>query len=202
VDAERTRRSWRLRLALDPEVPDGCFLLLVGDAVSVTAADLVVPRSPVSRLGVHGPSFAGVDVDAQVEAALHYVAFGPTLAEVSSRGALHGVRLPGAAGPVDVTWDGAARGDPLSGIDVRRARLAIGAIEGALRGTWKMFDDGARLTLAWTVDPRACSTGVEKGGGGTFAFDSRDLAATKVDLRVPAEAKGCLPPRAPAARGE
>ncbi|HEY4015928.1 MAG TPA: hypothetical protein VGM06_21475 [Polyangiaceae bacterium] len=197
VDAERTMRGLRVRLALDPEVPDSSFLLLVGDGESITAADLVVPRSPVARLGVRGPSFASVVANAQLEATLHYAVLGSNHADVSSRGALHGIRLPGLADPVDVTWEGVARGDPTLGIDVKNAHLVVGAVDGALRGTWKMFDDGARVTLAWTLDALGCAD-----AGGTFSFDSRDLTATQVELKLPSASRGCGPLRRSAARGE
>jgi hypothetical protein len=205
VDAERMARGLRVRLALDPDVPDSSFLLLVGDGDSITAADLVVPRSPVARLGVRGPSFASLAADAQLEATAHYAFLGSTLggarAEVSSRGAIHGVRLPGLADTVDVTWEGGARGDPTSGMDVKNARLAVGTVDGPLRGTWKVFEDGARVSLAWAVDPHGCAE-PEVGAGATVSFDSRDLSATKVDFKLPTTMRGCGPLRASAARGE
>jgi hypothetical protein len=202
VDVERTRHASRTRVAFDPDVPDSSFLLIVGDGDSITAADLVVPRSPVARLGVRGPSFAGLSPETQIESSIHYATMGPTRADLSARGLLQGLRLPGLADAIDVAWEGAARGDPTSGIDVKNAHLVVGPVQGALRGTWKMIGDGVRVTLAWIADARCTDDAKGGGGNASIAFDSRDLSATRLDFSLPSVRKGCSPLRGSAARGE
>jgi hypothetical protein len=211
VDVDRAPGTSRVRVALDPAVPEACTVLVVGDDDRTTSVDVAVPRSPLGHLGVP-PTLLGLHgKDLQVAATMHYDAQGPSRAEASAKGGLYGIEAPGIPRPFDVAWDGGASGDPAAGLDVKKARLAVGPLVGALTGTLKRFDDGFRLDLAWSAGPVPCrafdaplpegqpfdiayelrqlaqATGLTKLSGdvsarGTLAFDSRDLAATRVDF--------------------
>jgi len=201
VDVDRDADGARLRVALDPDVPEACTVLVVGDGERWTSIDVSVPRSPLSHLGLASaddrtdrpPGEHGDDVQAELTA--HYVALGPSRADVSLRGGLYGVEAPALASRrLDVTWEGVARGNPAAGVEIKKARLAVGPLEGPLTGTLKAFDDGFRLDLAWAAGPVPCAAlraGAPSRGGAASAslmltLDSRDLGAgapVKIDFR-------------------
>jgi hypothetical protein len=210
VDVDRTPTMSRLRIALDPAVPDACTVLVVGDEEHTTSIDVTVPRSPPARLGL-SPRLVGLEGNGlQVEASLHYAALGTRRADITGKGGLYGIqaKLPR---PLDVTWDLSASGDPTAGLDVKKSHLTAGPLTGAMTGTLKAFDEGFRADLAWTGGPVPCSafetpigdgspldfalqlrqladvTGVARvqgsvKGHGTLAFDSRDMGAARVQF--------------------
>jgi hypothetical protein len=213
IVGERAPRSVssRLRVALDPGVPDSSTVLIVGDEDRTTSVDVSIPRSPLKRLGVP-PELAGIrGKDLQLESVAHYGALGPNRAEASAKGGLHGIEAPGIALPLDVAWEGVASGSPDSGLDLKNARLAVGPLVGAMTGMLKVFADGFRLDLAWSAGPVPCkafdtalgtgapfdigfqlrklaeAAGVTRIGGDVRAraaltFDSRDLGVTRLDF--------------------
>jgi hypothetical protein len=172
VDIDRSKGSSRTRVALDPGVPDACTILVVGDGDRTTSVDVVIPRSRPAHLGLpeellelHGSAL-------QVETTIHYVALGPARADATVRGGIYGIEAPGLPRAIDVVWEGTARGDPTAGVDVRKARLAIGPLVGALTGTLKRFDDGFRVDLAWAAGPVPCAAfSVPLGLGQPFDID-------------------------------
>jgi hypothetical protein len=213
--------SRRLRLALDPGVPDASTVLVVADEERTTSVDVVVPRSPFGRLGIP-PALVGLrGKDLQADLTAHYGASGPRRADASAKGGLYAVEVPGMPRPIDVTWDVAAGGAPDSGLDVRAGRLAVGPLVGALTGMLKAFDDGFRVDLAWKAGPVPCksfdtplagsapfdiayqirklaeATGLTKIDGdvaarGSLAFDSRDLGATRFEFTPDAKCQVAL----------
>ncbi len=221
VDVDRAVGSSRLRVALDPDVPETCSLLVVGDGDRTTSVDISVPRAPVAHLGLPVSSLGWDGERVQVEGTVHYAPLGTARADLTAKGGIYGFSLPWVPLPVDATWEGAARGDPSTGIDVKSAHLAVGPFAGAVKGTVKTFDDGFRLNLAWTGGPVACSnlsTPLDIAGDAssasaanhprradtasasiTLSFDSRDLGATKVEFKPEID---CIRPRASVARGE
>lgn len=216
VDMDRTPGAARTCVALDPGVPSACTVLVVGTQEATTAVDVVVPRSPLARLGVPLQLLGLRGKDLQVDATVHYAAMGRSRADASTKGAVHGIEAPGIPRPFDVAWEGSAGGDPAAGLDVKQARLAVGPLVGALKGTVKRFDDGFRVDLAWQAGPVPCSafdtplgpgqpfdiayqlrklgeavgltnlTGEVKAAA-MLGFDSRDLGSTS--LRFTPEAK-------------
>ena len=211
VDLDRTPGTSRLRLALDPGVPEACTILVVGNDEGTTNVDVKIPRSPLARLGLP-PELLGLHGNAlQAEAAAHYAALGADRGEATSKGGLYGIEA-GLPAPLDVAWDGSATGDRRSGLDVKKARLAVGPMVGTMTGTLKTFDDGFRVDLAWTGTPVPCAAfeaplgtgnpfdvafqlrklaegvGLAKVAGevtarGELTFDSRDLGAARVEFK-------------------
>jgi hypothetical protein len=207
VDIDRTPGSSRVRIALDPGVPDSCTVLVVADQDRTTQVDVIVPRSPLARLGVP-PRLIGLrGKDLQAEATIHYDALGASRSRTTAKGAVYGIESAGLPRPLDVSFEGEASGDPAAGLDVKRARLAAGPLVGALTGTVKTFDDGFRVDLGWSAGPVPCAafdaplaegqpfdiayqlrklaeaTGLTQLTGdvratGTLALDSRDLGGT------------------------
>lgn len=211
VDLDKTPGTSRMRLALDPGVPDACTVLVVRNDERTTSVDVKIPRSPLTRLGVpleliglHGKAL-------QVESTMHFGALGPQRADATSKGGIYGIEA-GLPAPLDVSWEGSASGDPRSGLDVKKARLAAGPMSGAMTGTLKTFDDGFRLDLAWSATPVPCSAfeaplgagnpldvafqlrklvegaGLARVAGdvsarGGLTFDSRDMGAAHVEFK-------------------
>jgi hypothetical protein len=215
VDLDRTPGTSRVRIALDPGVPEACTVLVVGDDERTTSVDISVPRSPLARLGLP-PQLLGLrGTDLQAEATMHYATQGPSRADATAKGGLYSIEA-GLPLPLDVAWEASASGDPSAGLDVKKARLAVGPLVGVMTGTLKRFEDGFRLDLAWSAGPVPCrafdtpladgqpfdiayqlrklveATGLTKIDGdvsarGTLAFDSRDLGQARVDFEPDAK---------------
>jgi hypothetical protein len=205
LDVERSPGAARVRVAFDPGVPDSSWLVVLGDDKAVASVDLVVPRSPLARLGVPA-ALLGLAGDLQVAANAHYVALGPRTS-ASFSGGVYGAKAPGLPRPIDLVWEGSAAGEAGGALDVKPARVAVGPLTGPVRGTLKPLDDGFRLDLAWNAAPVPCTAfdapldptrpfdvayelrqlaqgvGIAKVTGdvsarATLAFDSRDLAGS------------------------
>jgi hypothetical protein len=187
----------RLRIALDPGVPDSSTVLVLGDDDRTTSVDVSVPRSPLARLGIP-PQVVGLrGKDLQAEVVAHYRegALGPSRADASTKGGLYGIEAPGIPRPLDVSWEAAASGSPDAGLDLRNARLAVGPLVGAMNGTLKAYGDGFRVDLAWSAGPVPCKAFDTPLGSGTpfdIAFQLRKLAEatglTRIDGAVTARA--------------
>jgi hypothetical protein len=196
VDLDRAPGTSRLRVALDPGVPDACTVLVVGNDGGTTNVDVKIPRSPLARLGVP-PELLGLHGKAlQADAAAHFAMAGAHGAEATSKGGLYGIEA-GLPMALDVAWDASASGDPKAGLDVKKARLAVGPMVGAMTGTLKTFDDGFRLNLAWSATPVPCAAFEATGGAGNpldFADQLRRLAENVGLARVAGEvtARGSL----------
>jgi hypothetical protein len=207
VDVERSPGASRVRVALDPGVPDSSWLVVLGDDKAVASLDLVVPRSPIARLGIPA-ALLGLSGDLQLAASAHYVALGPR-ASAAFSGGVYGAKAQGLPRPIDVVWEGSAAGDTGGSLDVKGGRVAVGPLTGAVRGTLKPFDDGFRLDVAWNANAVPCAAfdapldptrpfdigyelrqfvegvGIAKVSGtvsarAALAFDSRDLAGSTV----------------------
>jgi hypothetical protein len=211
VDVDRSPASSRVCVALDPGVPNTCTVLVVGNEEATTDVEVTLARSPVARLGIPLQLLGVGGKELQLDATVHYAALGPARAELTAKGALHGIEAHGIARPLDVAWDATADGDPRSGINMKPARLAVGPLVGNVRGTLKRFDDGFRVDLAWSASPVPCGAfdappgpgapldvvyelrklaegaGIAKVSGsvsaqGMLAFDSRDLGSTSASF--------------------
>ncbi len=207
VDVERSSGAARVRVAFDPGVPDSSWLVILGDDKAIASLDLVVPRSPLARLGIP-PALLGLTGDLQLAATAHYVALGARTTATCS-GGVYGAKAADLPRPIDLVWEGSAAGAAGGALDVKAGRLAVGPLTGAVRGTVKPFDDGFRLDLGWSAAPVPCSAfdapldptrpfdigyelrqlaqgvGVAKVSGtvsarASLAFDSRDLAGSSV----------------------
>jgi hypothetical protein len=180
VDVDRLPASSRVRVALDPGVPEACTVLAVGDGERTTSVDIVIPWSPLAHLGVP-ESLLALGGNLQLEANIHYAALGPTRVDASATGGLHGVELPISSRPIDLAWEAAVSGNASAGIDVRKARFAVGPLVGPLTGTFKRFDDGFRVDLAWAAGPVPCeafSTQLGLGQPFEIGYALRKLAET------------------------
>jgi hypothetical protein len=211
VDVDRTPGASRVRVALDPGVPDASTILVTGDDERTTHVDLSLPRSPPARIGLPPGLLGLTGKNLQIEAQVHYADVGGGHAEAQASGGIHGIEAGGLPRALDVTWEASTSGEPRKGMDVKKARLAAGPLVGPVTGTLTTFDDGFRVDLAWEAPAVPCNafdapldgaqpfdiayqlrmlaqaTGITKVTGdvsarGTAAFDSRDLGATRVSF--------------------
>ncbi len=194
---DRTPSGSRLRVALDPGVPDSCTILIMADPERVTALDVAVHRSPLARLGVSAAMLGVQGDDVQLEATIHYATLGPQRAEASAKGALHGIKAAFSPNPMGIAWEGTANGDPMVGIDVTKARLAVGPLVGPLSGTLNAPEGAFRLNLAWAAGPVPCTAlNASLGPGQPFeiAYALRQLAeaATRKHLTAQVRARAEL----------
>ena len=145
----------------------------------------------MSRLGLP-PKSVRLGSDADLEAQL---AFEETLAGAAtlttsitlSRAIFSGV-------PMDASLQLRATGDVARGLDVKEGTLTAGPITASVSGTVTLFDDGARLALAWTGRPVTCAemgkklaTQALSGLGAQLGAIAQDLAENVgglVGLRV------------------
>jgi hypothetical protein len=179
VDIDRTPDASRTCVGLDPAIAGACTLLVVGDAEATTAVDVVLPRTPIGRLGVPATMLGLSGKDLQVEATAHYATSGNVRLDASTKGAVHGIQVSAVPLPLDVTWEGAASGRPDSVIDVKNARIAVGPLVGGVKGTFKRFTDGFRVDLAWSAGPVPCAafdTPLAPGQPFDVAYQLRKLA--------------------------
>jgi hypothetical protein len=206
VDLDHEPGTSRARVALDPGVPDACTVLVVGNDDAVTSADVSIPRSPMTRLGLT-PALLGLRGNLQVETSVHWVPFGAQgAATATAKGGVYAVPVDGIPQPIDVAWDltAAGRGGV---VEIKSGRVAVGPLVGAARGTLKTFADGFRVDVGWSAGPVPCaafdaplgpgqpfdiayqirelakSVGVtslrgDVSASAMLAFDSRDLGAT------------------------
>jgi hypothetical protein len=187
--------SVRVRLALDPAVPDASTVLVVADEERTTSVDVAIPRSPLARLGVL-PALAGLHgKNLQLEVSAHYGTAGPKRADARAKGGLYAIEVPGMPRPIDVAWDVSASGAPDTGLDVKVGRLAVGPLVGALTGMLKAFDDGFRVDLGWIAGPVPCNAfdaPLAAGAPFDIAYQLRKLAQdsglTRIDGKVSARA--------------
>jgi hypothetical protein len=203
--------SSRLRLALDPGVPDASTVLIMANGERTTSVDVAVPRSPLSRLGVPAAIVGLHGKDLQLQVSAHYAASGPMRADARTQGGIYGIEAAGLPLPIDVSWQATAAGAPATGLDVSAGRLAVGPLVGAMKGMLKPFDDGFRIDLGWKAGPVPCkafdtalpgrspfdiayelrklaeATGLTKIDGevsarGSLSFDSRDLGMARFEF--------------------
>ncbi len=154
---DRTTSGSRLRLALDPGVPDSCTILIIGDGERTTALDVAVHRSPMARLGLPPNLLGWHGDDVQLEATVHYATLGLRHADLAAKGAVYGVSTALGGRPTVVAWEATVGGDPTVGLDLKKARLALGPLVGPLMGTLKALEGGVRLDLAWAAGPVPCA---------------------------------------------
>jgi hypothetical protein len=158
VDYDRDAKTARVRIAFDPQVPDGANALIVGDGDVVTSADVNVARTPLAHLGIDPAALGLPSGDTtQIEAKLEYRHLDPRRAQARAHLGLHGIKLARVPTDLDATLDAAGEGDPDKEIDVKRGTLAFGPLKGTVAGTLKTFDGGFRVELGWKGGPVPCT---------------------------------------------
>ena len=174
VDLDREVNGARLRVALDPPVPDGPNLLFVHPTAGEETLDVNIQRSPVFRLGVP-PALASMLPVApqQVSAKVHYASLGVARAEGTFEVTLFGVKVAPSPNPVDVKLSGGFAGDPRAPLDLKDGTLAAGPIQAVVAGTLTLADGAVGANLGWKANPVPCSKFVKSSSG----INAADLAA-------------------------
>lgn len=183
---DRNATTARLRLLLDPPVPDGPSVLLVFGKTP-TRITVKVPRSPLARLGLR-PGDLGLPADPATELEVSLEG-GPTPTqriEGSGRLDLYGVRLKGLKSPVDVKLEGKASGLPGSPLELEKTTVTLGPFLANVNGTITPTDAGFRVDAGWRTVPIACEklARAEARSFGPIAAALQDIAHTTGVARV------------------
>jgi len=176
--------------------------------------DMKVPRATVDRIGVPKAAL-GAAVDEppmQVEGTLKFSRPSPTKVLSEGAFAFHGLRLAGAAAPVEVSMQARLVGDPTTTLQIADGVLVFGSFKARIWGKATLSRDGVRVDGEWRSAPRSCAmvsqpdptanipqlafdpTAVERSVaasplpnqtvvGGLIVFDSRDVGQTKITAR-------------------
>ncbi|HEY2516604.1 MAG TPA: hypothetical protein VGI39_37295 [Polyangiaceae bacterium] len=151
---ERSVQGTRTDVELDPVVPGGPSVVYVRTPAGAVSIRANVAKSPLSRIGIPAKS-VGLATDADVEA---QIALDEALNGTATMTA--GVDLTRAvfsSVPVDLQLRLNAAGDVTKGMNVTQSALRAGPITASVTGTVQLFDDGARLALAWSTRPVPCT---------------------------------------------
>jgi hypothetical protein len=155
LSLERDSATTRVDVELDPVVKGGpsvVFLRDANDAVSVRAN---VPSSPLSHLGIPAKT-VGLAADSTVEGTVDFERDKSGASSLKSDVAL-GKATFGGGLPIDARVILSASGDAAKGLDVKQGAFTAGPLKGSVTGTLTLFDDGARLALAWKSQGVPCS---------------------------------------------
>lgn len=154
---ERDAASVRTRFELDPAMHDGPSIMYVTTHQGGISVKVAIPKSPLGRIGIP-PALFGVSSGqmTQVEAQIALEKPTPTQASLTANVALLGAKLGAAPVAADVKLDLAAAGNPAKPLDISRGTLIVGPFRANVTGTLTLFQDGARLALAWNAQTLKC----------------------------------------------
>jgi hypothetical protein len=151
---ERGDDGTRTDIELDPVVHGGPNVLYVKSPAGSVSIKASIPRSPLSQIGLPAKALR-LGSDPNVEA---QITFEETLAGAATLGASITLSHAVFSGtPLDATLLLHAAGDVDKGLDVKQGTLNAGPLAATVGGTFKLFDDGARLALAWNARPVPCT---------------------------------------------
>jgi hypothetical protein len=154
LSIERDPDTARVDIELDPIVQGGPSIVFVHDASDAVSVRVNVPLSPVAHLGVPAKT-KGFAADSTLEASVDFEENRSGASTLKADVAL-GKALFGGM-PVDAKVDLTASGDATKGLDVKQGTFTAGPLRGSVTGTMQIFDDGARLALAWKSQGIPCS---------------------------------------------
>ena len=184
---ERNVSTSRLRVLLDPPVPDGPNALFVWGKSTPTHVTVRVPRSPIGRLGLR-PAELGLPADpaTEIEVKLEGGQSPSTRVEGTGRADLFGLRLNGVKGPVDVKLEGAASGMAGRPLELEKTTVTLGPFLANVTGTVIPTDLGFRLDAAWRTLPIPCEklARAEAKSLGPIAVAIQDIARATGAARV------------------
>jgi tRNA A-37 threonylcarbamoyl transferase component Bud32 len=190
---ERNGSTSRLRLLLDPPVPDGPNALFVWGKSSPAHVTVHIPRSPIARLGVR-PEELGLAADpgTEVEVKLEGGQSPSMRVEGSGRADLFGLRLKGLKSPVDMKIEGAASGLPGRPLELEKATVTLGPFVANVTGSVAATDLGFRLDATWRTAPISCEklARAEAKSMGPIAAAIQDIARATGAARVTGTAQG------------
>ncbi len=197
------------KVALGPPSADAPTVSYTDTTTQGMLFDLSMPRSTIEKVGLP-KSLMGVALEdsMQIEGTLRYARPSPAKVEAQTAFAIYGLKLAGAAAPVDVRFQARLMGDPSGAIQVQDGLIVFGSFKGKLSGSATFVRDGFRAEAQWKTAPKNCSqvmlpdptatipqiaadaSSLERALGqtpgasqtavsGTFLFDSRDIAQTR-----------------------
>ena len=190
---ERNATTSRMRVLLDPPVPDGPNALFVWGKIAPMHVTVRIPRSPLARLGIR-PEELGLPADpgTELEVKLEGGQTPSMRIEGGGRADLFGVRLKGVKSPVDAKLEGTASGMPGKPLDLEKTTLTLGPFVANVTGTLTAADLGFRLDAAWRTLPIPCEklARAEAKSMGPIAAALQDIAHATGAARVTGTAQG------------
>jgi hypothetical protein len=155
LSLERDAATTRLDVALDPVVKGGPSVVFLRDASDAVSVRANVPSSPLSRLGIPAKT-VGLAADSTVEGTVDFEEDRSGASSLKGDVAL-GKATFGGGLPIDARVSLSASGEATRGLDVKQGTFTAGPLKGSVTGTLTLFDDGARLALAWKSQGVPCS---------------------------------------------
>jgi serine/threonine-protein kinase len=184
---DRNPNASRLRILLDPPVPDGPSALLVWGKGSATHLTIHVARSPFARLGIR-PDDLGLPADGgtEVELKIDGGQSPSTRFEGTGRLDLFAARLKGLKSPVDLKIEGAASGLPNKPLELTQTTATLGPFLANVTGSITPTDFGFRVDADWRTTPISCEKLVRSQAKslGPIAVALQDLARSSGAARV------------------
>jgi hypothetical protein len=175
--------AMKATLTLDPSGASKAAATFAYDGTSVTAFDLLIPRSSISLLGI-APALAGRRPDDPffVEGEAHYAQKSASHVESTVRLNLSGARFAGALAPTDAQLEAHADGDPARPIEVQRGVFGIGPFRGTVAGPVTFGDGFVRGELTFRTGGARCPSGPDVAMAGGVAFDTRTFGDAKLTV--------------------
>jgi hypothetical protein len=198
-----------VKMVLGPgsaEPPTATIVDLETGALNV---DVKIPRSTTEKLGVSKTvAGLSIDETLQLEGTFHYARSATTKVEAQAAFAAYGLKLAGAQTPLDVRFQARMLGDPSAPMDILDGVMVFGTFKARIFGKVTALRDAVRFDVVWKTNARPCTqatqpdttanipqlawdpsalektinvapTATQTQVGGTFVFDSRDLAQTR-----------------------
>jgi serine/threonine-protein kinase len=168
LSVERDAKSTRMRLELDPIVPDGPVALLVSSAGIPTRLTVKVARAPLARLGIP-PEAVGLTAPPEIE-----LNGDGTLqagrVDTSFTLALYGIK-PGPSPALDLRLKTSIAGDTSKPLELKNAELMVGPFTAKATGTLTPNADGGwRADVTWRADPVSCEVLAKRTAQGATAL--------------------------------
>ncbi len=176
---EMTVKATRVRLALDPAVPDGANALLVDDALGDSSFDIQIPRLATASLGIPRTAF-GPDLPfpQQLEVALHYGRLNRDQASATLKASMYGLRIPELGASVETHLTAEATGPTGGAMTVKNGLFTLGALHAGVTGTVTPYDHAVKGQLAWKGETIPCASLVALPSPGAAAQDLGQKAAS------------------------
>jgi serine/threonine protein kinase len=148
----------RIRVMLDPPVPDGPSLLYVWGGAVPPELTLRIPRSPFANLGVKPeglglPATASTEIEAKIEGKFPPGGTSTVHGTVSLWGA-----QPKGHAPVNIKAVGSATGAADKPLELEKTIVLVGPFSAGVSGNVALHDRGIRLDAVFKSLPMTCAS--------------------------------------------
>jgi serine/threonine-protein kinase len=183
----------RIRLVLDPALPDGPSVLYVWGKAVTPKLTIHIPREPLANLGIKPadlglPADPGTELEVKVEGGLAPSTRIEGLGNID----VYGVRVKQWKQPVDIHIGGGVTAPPGKPLELDHTVATIGPFQTLVAGTITPRDDGLRVDATWRTQPIPCDKLVkaEAKSLGSFVDTLHDLVKATGAVKVTGTAYG------------